>query len=932
MFQRASVLRTTLSAACLAVFGIALLGDDSSGKQEPARKDLAGDSLPSGALARLGTLRWRHGAKVTYVACLPDGKGVITADAENVLRLWDRETGKEIRRFTPPENKGSTSKQIENFNQVLMLGGPMGARQTVALSADGKFLAAAHPGLPVQLWDVATGKPVRDIKVPPGGVGEFVFTADSKLIVGRGHDDTTYAWETDTGKEVSKIKLAKSEDGGQLGGLLLPQGYWPAGDLSVSPDGSNIAWVETDFGNGQPTAHILIAERKTGKEVRRIKLDANNFMAAVLAFSPDGKTFAYATGDALHLCAADSGKELNEIKDLGGLSLILFSPDSKTLLTRGGDGKIILWNAEKREKVREIDCPVPPPSMFGGVFFIGAGMMGATRDIAFASDGKTIAVGTGHAVRFFSTESGKEVSKQTGHTSPVTQVCTAADGKTILSRGADGTIRRWDASTGKELSSFQAPAGTSCFAASPDGKTVALGNADNTVRVCDAASGKELQKIAGPSTGVAVVAFSRDGKAVAARGHGKTNLGIYEAATGKEIKSITFPEENPGGLGGVVFLGQGGGASPGPALIFSPDGSTLASLIGTSPVFVQPGANEAASIELFHVATGKSRKIELPKEHVPAHIVYSPDGRTLAVEHADGSATIVEVASGHERCHLVGAVNKPQPTGQPGDVMMVNVIGGFGGIGGSEAVAPKLAFAPDGRKLALAQGREITVFDMTTGKAIKSIKGHDGSITSLAFAPDGKSLATGSSDTTLLLWDTSDLLPNKTVATKLGDKEVEAAWANLEASDAAKADDSIKALVSSRQQATDWLKRYLTPLTPVEKSILEKRIAELDSEDFETRTKATQDLEKLGELAVPALEKALAAKPSLEVQKRLEELIDKTVGGFHTGDRLRIVRAIEVLEKIDSPEARELLESLAKGAPGALQTENAQDALTRMKK
>src|SRR5262249_43468464 len=69
----------------------------------PATGDLHGDPLPAGALARLGTTRWRHGANITFVTFGPDGKTLITAGQDNTIRLWDLDTGKEVRRFTRPK-------------------------------------------------------------------------------------------------------------------------------------------------------------------------------------------------------------------------------------------------------------------------------------------------------------------------------------------------------------------------------------------------------------------------------------------------------------------------------------------------------------------------------------------------------------------------------------------------------------------------------------------------------------------------------------------------------------------------------------------------------------------------------------------------------------------------------------------------------------
>jgi hypothetical protein len=118
---------------------------------------------------------------------------------------------------------------------------------------------------------------------------------------------------------------------------------------------------------------------------------------------------------------------------------------------------------------------------------------------------------------------------------------------------------------------------------------------------------------------------------------------------------------------------------------------------------------------------------------------------------------------------------------------------------------------------------------------------------------------------------------------------------------------------------------------PVEQSILDRLLTDLDSSDkVAVRKKAMEELEKLGELAVPALEKVLASDPALETRKRVEEVLGKVLGTALTGERLRLVRAVEVLEGLGSAEAKQVLQTLAGGAPGALPTREAQAALARL--
>jgi hypothetical protein len=98
------------------------------------------------------------------------------------------------------------------------------------------------------------------------------------------------------------------------------------------------------------------------------------------------------------------------------------------------------------------------------------------------------------------------------------------------------------------------------------------------------------------------------------------------------------------------------------------------------------------------------------------------------------------------------------------------------------------------------------------------------------------------------------------------------------------------------------------------------------------RDKATVELEKLGEAALHAMQKSLDSQPALETRRRLEQLIEKQLRerGSPSAERLRIGRALEVPEHIGSPDARQVLQTLAMGAPGAYLTREAKAALERL--
>jgi hypothetical protein len=118
--------------------------------------------------------------------------------------------------------------------------------------------------------------------------------------------------------------------------------------------------------------------------------------------------------------------------------------------------------------------------------------------------------------------------------------------------------------------------------------------------------------------------------------------------------------------------------------------------------------------------------------------------------------------------------------------------------------------------------------------------------------------------------------------------------------------------------------------TSADRGEFKRLMAELDSDDFATRQKAEQKLEKLGPAAEPLARAALEGRPPLEVRRRLERFID----GLERKEKAswtRAVRALEVLEHTGGPEAQQLLAELAAGDPAGRLAREAKAALGRLK-
>src|SRR5262249_5751851 len=150
------------------------------------------------------------------------------------------------------------------------------------------------------------------------------------------------------------------------------------------------------------------------------------------------------------------------------------------------------------------------------------------RALSISTDGKRIASAAGSTIRLWETAGGTEATLVESHWRAPSTVVVSADGKTVVSWGADQGVRRWQATGGKSLAAFPAPVGTRLATFSADGRTVALANRDGSIRLHDTATGKEQSRLKGPPNGVFAMAFPPGGKALAARGNDDDTIHLYD--------------------------------------------------------------------------------------------------------------------------------------------------------------------------------------------------------------------------------------------------------------------------------------------------------------------------------------------------------------------------------------------------------------------
>jgi hypothetical protein len=156
-------------------------------------------------------------------------------------------------------------------------------------------------------------------------------------------------------------------------------------------------------------------------------------------------------------------------------------------------------------------------------------------------------------------------------------------------------------------------------------------------------------------------------------------------------------------------------------------------------------------------------------------------------------------------------------------------------------------------------------------------------------------------------------------------------WDALATNDPARAEQVMARLVARPAPTVSFLRKRLRPVT-VDARQVARWLADLDSDRYATRERATCELEKLSEAVEPPLIKALSGQPSLEARRRIERLLKQVRGERLSPSprRRRAVSAIEVLERIGTTEARQVLSALARGAPAAALTVDAKGALERL--
>jgi WD40 repeat protein len=430
---------------------------------------------------------------------------------------------------------------------------------------------------------------------------------------------------------------------------------------------------------------------------------------------------------------------------------------------------------------------------------------------------------------------------------------------------------------------------------SADGKSLISASYDGTLRFWDPSTGKEQRHIVVGEGWVQQIALSPDGKLLAVWGEAtsRQKIQLLNAVTGEKLRTLE------------VHCDQAGVIPVSISLCFSPDSKTLYSSNGND-----------VSISRWDAATGKTLPLIGKHDGGLEDIALSCDGRSVAAASMGGSLYLWEAATGQKRL-----------------------------VSKDAGLADRVAFSPDGRLLAVVnagnsrlitrnevipQGVEtreqIRLVRIADGKVIRRFTGHLGGIGCVSFSPDGRTLVSGGHDSTALVWDVTDqAVPRAKETTPLTPEKLAELWKGLRGT-AEESHGCMWTLIAAPSETVRFLAEKLKPIAPLDAERFARLLKKLESDQFTEREEATQELKKLGDSIEPAVHKALQGNHVLETRRRLQALLDDLDGV----ERLRSLRAIEVLERIGDKPARDLLHRLSHGASGAWLTEEARTSLHRL--
>lgn len=898
-------------------------------KAKPSvRTDKYGDPLPEGAIARLGTLRLVHRGNIFAMAVSPDDAVAATGVFEG--------------------------KEEYHAKRIVCADGPVTIFEDIPATKGS-----------IRLWETKTGKRIHEIEAPDSPVTDIRFAPDGKTFIAA-CGMFLCCFETATGNLVwsrESVWEAENRDLTTFVDIVFGKGCLLTAHYRIRNFGSDYVIQLWDPKTGAPLS--LPKTLESPREMRPRNLE---FFSKV-SVSQDGRLVAVLVSERypviissslgpryvdqrIDIVDVPSGKILHRINDLmEGINHLAFSSDGKTLALVAEEKEQITCIRLDTGKKRHLNCKLPAP----------------IRRVAFAENDKFAAVLSDDSVQLWDVASGNMVNVHTfrcEHFEP-------SRGRSVAAIRYENRIRLVDVESSKPVQSFDGHDRVSALRFSmrspntlishdgtratwwdtrywtpkrsmllfkqftlndPDCQFdaalsvesgLACKEMDSDYHLVEAKSGKFIRKLERGDGRGRGWSFSADGKRLAQSGAGVHVF--YDVATGKRLSQI----EDDVALGYVGLVHWE----------LSPRGKYFAV------------NGDWGTIHNFDVATGKPLSILMPP-------------RALGTELDKRQTSIFKFHFSHDERLVYGETHQEASSHPLFSQARISVLvwqAATGemlqdiGLGLSMPVYSRprraentptvLTLSNDHRFVALTRalhdphrhsdrGSTIELYEVASGQKRGELKGHE-AIADLQFSPDTQVLASSSDDGTILIWDMNRPLHPVKRAERLSEKELADCWQTLLQKDAVKGDGAIWKMVYAAQDTVPFLKKKLQPAVMPETWQVRKLIAELGSVEYKTRVQAEAELIAYRDLVLAELEKSLKEGHPLETQRRLEGITQKARSAarlFGSDEAMRQWRALEILERIGTPEAREVIAALAKGVPGARLTQAAQMVVGRLSK